>query len=144
MASAGRMKIGDAAAALGIEAHVLRHWESVGLLAPARTASGHRSYTDQTLDQARIIRTLQRTGLSLEQIRELGMSAHDERLARVTAHRAELRERIALLEATDRFLDHLAACRHPVIAECPPCSEFADAEHPSDHRHPRPSVAPKG
>ncbi|MBU3064600.1 MerR family transcriptional regulator [Nocardia sp. NEAU-G5] len=124
------MKIGDAAAVLGIEAHVLRHWESMGVLVPGRTPSGHRSYDGQTLDQARVIRTLQRTGLSLEQIRELGVSTRDERVARVAARRAEVRERIALLQATDRFLDHLAACRHPVIAECPQCAEFVAAEHP--------------
>ncbi|MGY2062412.1 helix-turn-helix domain-containing protein, partial [Nocardia gipuzkoensis] len=47
-------RIGDAAAELGIEAHVLRHWESVGLLTPPRTPSGHRSYDRQTLDQARM------------------------------------------------------------------------------------------
>lgn len=125
MAATDAMKIGDAAAALGIEAHVLRHWESVGVLRPARTASGHRHYTAQTLDQARIIRTLQRTGLSLEQIRQLAVSRSDERAGQIAAHRADVRERIALLEATDRFLDHLGACRHAVITDCPPCSEFA-------------------
>lgn len=127
MAGTERLKIGDAAAALGIEPHVLRHWESVGLLLPARTSSGHRCYTAQLLDQARIIRALQRTGLSLEQIRELGMSHRDERAARVAAHRAVVRERITALQATERFLEHLVACRHPVIADCAACSAFAGA-----------------
>jgi DNA-binding transcriptional MerR regulator len=102
----------------------------VGVLVPARTGSGHRHYTAQALDQARIIRTLQRAGLSLEQIRELGVSSRDEQLAQAAAHRAEVHERIALLQATDRFLEHLTTCRHPIIAECPSCSALADAGHP--------------
>jgi len=118
------MRIGDAAAALGIEAHVLRHWESVGLLMPRRSPSGHRSYDPQLLDYARVIRLLQRTGLSLDQIRQLGISTHPERLSRLAARRAEVHERISLLQATDHFLEHLTSCSHPIIAECPECSAF--------------------
>lgn len=118
------LKIGDAAVAIGVEAHVLRHWESVGLLHPARSPSGHRAYDEQTLDRARLIRTLQRTGLSLRRIRELGISGRDERLALIAAERAQLRRRIDLFEATDRFLAHILDCRHPILAECPDCSGF--------------------
>lgn len=124
MATLEGMRIGDAAAALGIEAHVLRHWESVGLLIARRSPSGHRSYDEQLLDQARLIRILQRAGLSLDQIRQLDVGAHAERRALIEAERIEVRERIALLRATDRFLEHLGDCRHRVIAECPQCSRF--------------------
>ncbi|MER6046187.1 MerR family transcriptional regulator [Streptomyces sp. NPDC001793] len=129
MTTAQAMKIGDAAAALGIEAHVLRHWESVGLLAPQRGPSGHRSYDAQVLNHARLIQILQRAGLSLDQIRQLGHSAREERLALVAARRAEARDRIALLQATDQFLEHLTACSHPIVAQCPECSGFAKQGH---------------
>ncbi len=119
------MKIGDAAAALGMEAHVLRHWESVGLLMPRRSPSGHRVYDENVLDYARVIQLLQRTGLSLDEIRQLGLSAHTGRQALIAGRRAEVGARIALLRATDEFLGHLAACSHPIIAECPECSDFA-------------------
>ncbi|MEV0404980.1 MerR family transcriptional regulator [Actinoallomurus sp. NPDC050550] len=119
------MRIGDAAAALGIETHVLRHWEAVGLLTPPRSHAGHRTYDQQTLDQARMIQTLQRAGLSLRQIRQLATSAHDDRITLINNKRAEIRDRIALLRVTDHFLEHVTACRHPVIAECPECSSFA-------------------
>ncbi|MEC3956551.1 MerR family transcriptional regulator [Nocardia sp. CDC153] len=119
------MRIGDAAAALGVETHVLRHWESVGLLAPPRSPSGHRSYNDHILDYARVIQKLQRTGLSLDQIRQLGLSGCDDRVAMIAERRAEIRDRIALLEATDAFLAHLTECSHPIISECPECTEFA-------------------
>jgi MerR family transcriptional regulator, copper efflux regulator len=119
------MRIADAAAALGIEAHVLRHWESVGLLMPRRSPSGHRVYDEKVLDYARVIQLLQRTGLSLDQIRQLGDSTHEGRLALIAGRRAEVGARIALLRAADRFLGHLTACSHPIIAECPECSDFA-------------------
>ena len=118
------LKIGDAAVAVGVEAHVLRHWESVGLLDPVRSGSGHRAYDEQTLDTARLIRTLQRTGLSLSRIRELGLSGREQRLALLADERARLRRRIELFEATDRFLAHIAECRHPIISECPDCAAF--------------------
>ncbi|MBF6327030.1 MerR family transcriptional regulator [Nocardia transvalensis] len=119
------MKIGDAAAALGIEAHVLRHWESVGLLTPPRSTSGHRVYDEQTLNQARLVRTLQRAGMSLPQIRRLAAGDRDERMALIDAKRAEVRDQLALLRAMDRFLGHIVTCTHPVIAECPECVSFA-------------------
>ena len=84
------LKIGDAAVQVGVPAHVLRHWESVGLLHPPRSGSGHRAYDRQTLDQARLIRTLQRTGLSLSRIRELGRSGRGDRMAMIADERAEL------------------------------------------------------
>ncbi|MFF0493480.1 MerR family transcriptional regulator [Nocardia sp. NPDC004068] len=118
-------KIGDAAAELGIEAHVLRHWESVGLLTPARTPSGHRAYDRDTLDRARLVRTLQRAGMSLPEIRDLSRADPPDRLALVAAKRAELHTRLTLLRATDRFLAHVLECRHPVIADCPDCATFA-------------------
>lgn len=125
MAEGQAIKIGDAAAALGIEAHVLRHWESVGLLTPKRSRSEHRTYDEQALGSARMIQVLQRAGLSLAQIGQLGRSAHEERLALVAAHRAEVRDQVAVLRATDQFLEHVTDCRHPVIAECPDCADFA-------------------
>ncbi|MCU1643806.1 MAG: hypothetical protein JWN03_4081 [Nocardia sp.] len=121
------MKIGDAAAALGIEAHVLRHWESVGLLQPSRSPSGHRSYDENDLDVARLILKLQRTGLSLGQIRQLGLGEYDGRLALIADKRSEIQEQIVLLRATDRFLEHLTECRHRVVAECAECSDFTRA-----------------
>ncbi|WP_280362307.1 MerR family transcriptional regulator [Nocardia wallacei] len=124
MSTRAGLRIGDAAATLGIAAHVLRHWESVGLLAPPRSPSGHRTYDEQTLNQARLIRTLQRTGLSLSRIRGMAHAGHDDRIALIDAKRAEIRDRIALLRATDRFLSHILSCRHPVIAECPDCARF--------------------
>ena len=50
------MRIGDAAARLGIEPHVLRYWEEAGVLVPRRLRSGHRDYDEDSLGHARLIR----------------------------------------------------------------------------------------
>ncbi|WP_067898813.1 MerR family transcriptional regulator [Nocardia vaccinii] len=134
MTTEPNLRIGDAAAILGIEAHVLRHWESVGLLHPPRTPAGHRIYTQQTLDIARLIRTLQRTGLSLEQIRTLGANTSPTRITLIETKRAEIHARMRLLEATDTFLAHLTTCSHPLIADCPECTKFSHVEPPT---HPK-------
>ncbi|WP_147917667.1 MerR family transcriptional regulator [Ruania zhangjianzhongii] len=122
------MKIGDAAVTIGVDAHVLRHWESVGLLRPPRSGSGHRCYDAQSLDQARLVRTLRRAGLSLRRIGELRQSGRNARLALIEEERSELQRRIELLTATDRFLAHTLECEHPIIADCPQCSGFTTAE----------------
>ena len=57
-------RIGDAAATLAVATHILRHWEDVGLLRPRRLSSGHRTYDDQTIGQARMIQICQRAGRS--------------------------------------------------------------------------------
>lgn len=126
------MKIGDAAATLGIAAHVLRHWESLELLTPARGSSGHRSYDEQTLDQARMIRTLQRAGLSLDQIRRLAGADHDDRKALIDGKRTEIHDRVTLLQAADGFLAHILSCRHAILADCPDCSRFLARQYRPD------------
>ncbi|BCJ33251.1 hypothetical protein Athai_07540 [Actinocatenispora thailandica] len=126
------MKIGDAAATLGIAAHVLRHWESLGLLVPARSSSGHRNYDDQTLDHARMIRTLQRAGLSLDQIRRIARGDHDDKTALIDGKRAEIHDRVELLRAADRFLAHIVTCRHAVLADCPDCAHFLTHQYRPD------------
>lgn len=121
------MRIGDAAARLGIDAHVLRHWEDVGLLVPNRLPSGHREYDEDLLDQARLIRIGQGVGWSLREMRDFTKADHEDRLVAIKQRRETIRARMALLAATDEFLGHVADCTHPVISECPECSAFVAA-----------------
>ncbi|WP_262403339.1 MerR family transcriptional regulator [Actinomadura sp. CNU-125] len=60
--------IGEVAADLGIEAHVLRHWEDVGALTVRRDGNGHRVYDDGAVEQARTVLKLRRVGLSLPEV----------------------------------------------------------------------------
>lgn len=124
------MRVGVAAATLGIAAHVLRHWEDVGLLRPARLPSGHRAYDEQSLAEARMIQICQRAGLSLAEIRDLGAAPRAERLAIIAAKRAVVAEQVADLELADRFLSHVATCTHPVVSDCDECSGLVAKARP--------------
>jgi MerR family transcriptional regulator, copper efflux regulator len=115
-------RIGDAAATLGVAAHVLRHWEDVGLLRPSRLSSGHRAYDDQTIGQARMIQICQRAGLSLAEIRQLGVRDRGNRVALIESKRAQIAQQVSSLRLADKFLAHIGHCEHPVISECPQCS----------------------
>ena len=115
-------RIGDAVATLAVATHVLRHWEDVGLLRPRRLSSGHRAYDDQTIGQARMIQICQRAGLSLAEIKELGISDRGDRIALIDSKRAQIAEQVSSLRLADNFLAHIAHCEHSVISECPQCS----------------------
>ncbi|MDP9843006.1 MerR family transcriptional regulator [Streptosporangium lutulentum] len=116
--------VGQAAAELGIEAHVLRHWEQVGALTVRRDGNGYRVYDDKTLEQARTVRKLRRVGLSLPEV----IAAISPRKA---AAQAVVRAKIAVLESeiahrqqAMTFLQHTVECRHRYLDDCPECATF--------------------
>ncbi len=119
-------RIGDAAATLAVAAHVLRHWEDVGLLRPRRLSSGHRAYDEQAIGQARMIQICQQAGLSLAEIKELGRRDRDDRIALIESKRARIEQQVASLRLADKFLAHIEKCEHPVISECPECSALTN------------------
>ena len=121
------VRIGEAAATLGVDTHVLRHWEDMGLLRPPRSSSGHRVYDEELVTRARLIQVCQRAGMSLAQIRELGAASPGQRVDLVIAKQAEIREVVDRLLLADAFLEHLLACRHPIVSECAQCTGFAAA-----------------
>lgn len=119
--------VGAAAAAVGVESHVLRHWEDVGVLVPLRSASGHRRYDDELLARARLVRLCQQAGLALAEIRELRAADRGVRIDMITATLQRIRTDIARLERAEQFLAHVVACVHPIVSECPDCAEFAQS-----------------
>ena len=66
------MRIGELADAAGVTTKTIRFYESVGLLPdPPRSASGYRRYETSDAERLRFIKTAQRLGLSLDEIREI-------------------------------------------------------------------------
>jgi MerR family copper efflux transcriptional regulator len=117
--------VGTAAAAVGVEAHVLRHWEDVGVLVPPRTASGHRRYDEELLTRARLVRLCQHAGLSLADIRRLGVGDRETRISLIAATLDQIRADVSRLQRAERFLSHVVTCVHPMVSECPECAGFA-------------------
>ncbi|NKZ02225.1 MerR family transcriptional regulator [Actinomadura latina] len=120
MKSSGQMSIGALAGRFGLATHVLRHWESVGLLAPARDAAGRRRYTAADLTRVAVILRAKDAGLSLEAIGTL-TAGFDLGKRRETLRReAEaLRHRIATAQASLELLEGALGCEHEDITECP-------------------------
>lgn len=66
------MRIGELAGELDINPRTLRFYETVGLLPePDRTPSGYRDYDEDALERVRFIKSAQRLGLSLDDIKEI-------------------------------------------------------------------------
>lgn len=66
------MRIGEAAAAVGMTTKTLRFYEQQGLLPPARRSdNGYRDYPEDLLGRLRFIRRSKSAGLALAEIREI-------------------------------------------------------------------------
>lgn len=66
------LNISEAAAAAGVSAKMIRHYEQIGLISPAlRTEAGYRQYSERDVSVLRFIRQSRLLGFSMEQIAEL-------------------------------------------------------------------------
>ncbi|WP_296944953.1 Cu(I)-responsive transcriptional regulator [uncultured Massilia sp.] len=128
--------IGEAAKASGVTAKMIRHYEAIGLLPPARrTDAGYRLYGGQDVRVLQFIHRSRLLGFSLDQVRDLlalwqdkdRASADVRRLAR--AHIDELDRKIAELESMKRTLGALAdSCHGDQRSDCPILDDLA-AQH---------------
>lgn len=120
------MRIGEIAAATGVNIETIRYYEREGLVPPpGRTAANYRSYGESHLKRLTFIRRARDLGFSLSQVRELLDLADDrdrpceavDAIAR--EQRRKVSTKIAELTALRRELDNLIGqCRHGRIAEC--------------------------
>ncbi|MET8080335.1 MerR family transcriptional regulator [Streptomyces sp. NPDC005303] len=118
--SASTMSIGALAARFGLAPHVLRHWESMGLLHPVRDAGGRRRYGPDDLTRVATILIGKAAGLGLDTIRSL--SATTERTTRHEILRAEadqLRSRIAAARASLELIEGDLNCEYEDVIQCP-------------------------
>jgi MerR family copper efflux transcriptional regulator len=125
------MNIGQAADAAGINAKMIRYYESIGLISAAsRTGSGYRQYTDKDIRTLRFIRRSRDLGFSIVRIKTLlslwedrGRQSGDvKKLA--GQYIAELDRDIEKLQSIRDQLQQLADCCHgdqrpdcPIIAD---------------------------
>jgi MerR family transcriptional regulator, copper efflux regulator len=119
--------IKEAAAASGVSAKMIRHYESIGLIAPpARGENRYRHYSANEVHALGFIHRARDLGFSIEDIRQLLTLWRDrgrpsaEVKAIALRHIAELDQKAAALAAISRTLKHLAAtCHGDGQPECP-------------------------
>ena len=134
------MNIGRAAFASGVSAKMIRHYESIGLIAPAaRTESGYRVYSLTDIHTLRFVRRARDLGFSIEQIRDLLALWRDQNRASADvkrialAHVAELEAKMLELRAMADTLIHLAEnCHGDARPDCPIIHELAGEETDQD------------
>jgi Cu(I)-responsive transcriptional regulator len=78
------MNIGEAAAAAGVSAKMIRHYEQIGLVpAATRTDAGYRQYSERDVSILRFIRQSRQLGFSMEQVADLlGLWSNRSRASR--------------------------------------------------------------
>ncbi|KPC71767.1 MerR family transcriptional regulator [Streptomyces sp. NPDC006349] len=116
---AATLTIGYLAKRFGLATHVLRHWESMGLLSPARDPAGRRLYDTADLIRVAVILRAKEAGLSLDTIRSLAVTPGP--VARRTILRREadaLRSHIAAAEASLRLIECALECDHDDFTKC--------------------------
>ncbi|RCG16901.1 MerR family transcriptional regulator [Streptomyces diacarni] len=121
------LRIGEAAARLGVSTHLLRHWEAEGLITPHRTAGDARRYDPELLDALSIAVKCRQAGLPLNVIAQLLNGRREDRRHLIAQQRDVIDRQRARLERTATFLDHVLDCSHPVVRECPECRDFASS-----------------
>lgn len=128
------MNIGEAAKASGVSAKMIRHYESVDLLAPAaRTGAGYRQYTEKDVHMLQFIRRSRDLGFSIEEIRGLLSLWQDRKRpsrqvkAMALAHIADLEQKAQEILAMKSTLEHLArCCKGDDRPACPILDDLAD------------------
>jgi DNA-binding transcriptional MerR regulator len=103
------LSIAEAAEATGLSSDTLRYYERDGLLLRpvARSASGHRRYTDTDLGWIEMVTRLRATGMPIREIRryaELVRAGEGNELARLQILRAHREQVLADLAAVQEHL----------------------------------------
>lgn len=132
------MNIGEAAQRSGVSAKMVRHYESLGLLAKvARTDTGYRQYGVAEVHTLRFIRRGRELGFSMAEIGELLKLWQNRRRASgdvkriALAHVADLDRRIAEMTSMRRTLETLAhCCQGNDRPDCPILDELAEPDLP--------------
>ena len=127
------MNVSEAARRSGVSAKMIRYYESIDLIAPAkRTASGYRTYEPDDMHRLRFVKRARDLGFSLDSIRQLlelwanrrRSSAKVKQIA--LEHIAELKDQVARAESMLHALQRLAdSCHGDERETCPILNDLA-------------------
>ncbi|WP_442597993.1 Cu(I)-responsive transcriptional regulator [Parapusillimonas sp. JC17] len=131
------MNIGEASEASAVSRKMIRYYESIGLIQPARRSdAGYRKYGANDVQTLRFIKRSRELGFSLDRIRTLiglwedttRQSADVKQLAQ--QHIAELDSDIAKLQSIRDQLAHLVNCCHgDSRPECPILADLGASQN---------------
>ena len=120
------LSVGEVARRSGLAVSAIHFYEAKGLIASRRNAGNQRRFRRDVLRRLAIIKVAQRTGISLDEIREAFDTLPDARAPgaadwqRLSADwRAALDERIRCLTQLRDQLDHCIGCGCLSLNECP-------------------------
>jgi MerR family transcriptional regulator, copper efflux regulator len=121
------VKIGMVAQSSGVSQRMIRHYEKIGLIAPAaRRGSGYRDYDERDVHTLRLIARARDLGFSIEEIGKLLALWNDRSRASADvkalaiARAAELKRKERELYEMRRSLEHLAkSCHGDSRPDCP-------------------------
>jgi MerR family copper efflux transcriptional regulator len=127
------MNIGEAAKVSGVNAKLIRHYESLGIIPkPARSESGYRVYSEPDVHILTFVRRARGLGFSMKEIKKLvGLWRNKSRASaevKVLAlqHVKQLDQKIAELEAMSKTLKQLArTCHGDARPNCPILEELS-------------------
>lgn len=120
------MNISQVAKATNLPAKTIRYYEDIGLIHPARSANGYRSFSDTDTHKLRFLARSRALGFSIEDCRALLALYEDDQRAsaevKVIArrHLDEIAAKIADLRALEVTLSHLVeTCAGDDKPNCP-------------------------
>jgi MerR family gold-responsive transcriptional activator of gol and ges genes len=141
------MTIGEASAASGVSAKMIRYYEETGLIpAAGRTGSGYRTYGPKDVQVLRFVRRARDLGFPMEKVADLltlwrdrGRASSDvKQLAQDQI--AALDQRIREMEAMRASLTHLVqCCAGDDRPDCPILDDLGGT--PQHHRDTQPARA---
>lgn len=111
--------VGDVAARFDLPTNVLRHWEAVRLLQPARDPAGRRRYSRDDVGRVAAIIRSKSAGMSLDQIAHLLDAGSKGRHAVLSAHLADLDRRMEEMRISREMTQHAMDCRAHDVTTCP-------------------------
>lgn len=128
MRSSAWLSIGELAREFSLEPHVLRHWESEGILEPTERIGGKRRYDDSARARIRTIQAAKQAGMELATIRKVFSTDSGATRQGILADQLGiLRERMRELDRSIEMLEHLRICQNTDFARCPDYLAIAGA-----------------
>ncbi|MFD5224568.1 MerR family transcriptional regulator [Microbacterium sp. NPDC058342] len=111
--------VGEVAERFDVPTNVLRHWESVGLLEPARDSAGRRRYGEDDVVRVAVVIRSKAAGMSLTQIANLLEPDMAGRHQVLQAHLDDLDRRMAEMRRSKAMTEHALRCSAHDISRCP-------------------------